>query len=136
MGSIIPAIEENFRTAPGPKNRALAGLSRGGRWTMATLVKYPGYFAYLGVLAGAYDVTTEPDVYTVEMLDNPAINRGTKLLWITVGGPEDVAYARTYATLALLDEHGVNYTFVQGTGGHVWDVWRRNLLEFAPLIFR
>jgi enterochelin esterase-like enzyme len=136
MGSIIPAIEENFRTAPGPKNRALAGLSRGGRWTMATLVKYPGYFAYVGVLAANYDVTTEPDVYTVELLDNPAINKGTKLLWITVGDKTDISYDRTHAMLALLDEHGVNYTFVQGTGGHVWGVWRYNLLEFAPLLFK
>jgi enterochelin esterase-like enzyme len=136
MGSIIPAIEGNYRTAPGAKNRALAGLSRGGRWTMATLVKYPGYFAYIGVFAANYDVTTEPDVYTVEMLDNPAINKGTKLLWITVGGPEDVSYIRTHDTLALLDEHGVNYTFVQGTGGHIWGVWRHNLFDFAPLLFK
>jgi enterochelin esterase family protein len=74
MGSIIPAIEENYRTAPGPKNRALAGLSRGGRCTMATLVKYPGYFAYLGVFGAEYTVTAD---YPVELLDNPAINKGT-----------------------------------------------------------
>jgi enterochelin esterase-like enzyme len=133
MGSIIPAIEENYRVAPGPKNRALAGLSMGGRLTMATLVKYPGYFAYIGSFGSEYTVTAD---YPVELLDNPAINEGTKLLLITVGGPEDISYSRTHATLALLDEHGVNYTFVQRTGGHVWDTWRHDLYDFAPLLFR
>jgi enterochelin esterase-like enzyme len=133
MGSIVPAIEENYRVAPGPKNRSLAGLSRGGRCTMATLVKYPGYFAYIGSFGAEYTVTAD---YPVELLDNPAINEGTKLLLITVGGPEDISYNRTHATLALLDEHGVNYTFVQRTGGHVWDIWRHDLYDFAPLLFQ
>jgi hypothetical protein len=33
-------------------------------------------------------------------------------------------------------KHGINHTFVQGTGGHVWDVWRHNLRDLAPRIFR
>ena len=100
---------------------------------MATLVKYPGYFAYLGVFGAEYTVTAD---YPVELLDNPAINKGTKLLLITVGDETDISYDRTHATLALLDEHGVNYTFVQRTGGHVWDTWRHDLYDFAPLLFK
>jgi enterochelin esterase-like enzyme len=133
MGSIIPAIEENYRVAPGGKNRALAGLSLGGFWTLDSLVKYPGAFAYIGVFSSGYLVSAD---YPAELLANPAINEGTNLLWITTGGPEDIAYNLTYATLALFDQYGINYTFVQGTGGHVWNTWRHNLYDFAPLLFR
>jgi enterochelin esterase family protein len=133
LGSIVPYIEENYRTAPGAKNRALAGLSLGGMWTTATIFSHPGEFAYAGVFSSGYRITQD---YPVELLDNPAINKKTKLLWITVGDPTDILYNFTYSTLALLDEHGVNYTFVQGTGGHIWGIWRHNLLDFAPLLFR
>ena len=133
MRSIVPYIEENYRTAPGPNNRALAGLSLGGIWTTDTLVKYPGYFGYIGVFSSGFFASAD---YPAELLDNPAINKGTKLLWITSGDQTDITYNLTQSTLALFDAHGVNYTYVQGTGGHVWGTWRHNLYDFAQLIFR
>jgi enterochelin esterase-like enzyme len=138
LGSIVPAIEQNYRVAPGAKNRALAGLSLGGLWTLDTLLLNPGAFAYLGVFSSGWFPATRDDLVQnhLDLLTNPAINKGTKLLWITVGGPEDIAYNNNYATLALFDQYHIKYTFVQGTGGHVWNTWRHNLLDFAPLLFR
>jgi enterochelin esterase-like enzyme len=138
MDSIIPTIEEYYRVAPGAQNRALAGLSLGGLWTLDTFLLEPGAFAYLGVFSSGWFPGFRTDlVQNFEyLLTNRVINKKTKLLWITVGGPEDIAYNNNYATLELLDEYGINYTFVQGTGGHVWDVWRHNLWDFAPLLFR
>jgi len=133
VGTIVPYIEENYRTAPGPNNRALSGLSLGGMWTTATLVKYPGYFSYIGVFSSGYRVNAD---YPADLLNNPAINKGTKLLWVTSGDQTDITYNLTMATLALFDQYGVNYTYVQGTGGHVWGTWRHNLFDFAQLIFR
>jgi enterochelin esterase-like enzyme len=138
LGSVIPAIEENFRVAPGPKNRALAGLSLGGLWSLDTLFLDPGEFAYIGVFSSGWFPGFRDDLvqnYSY-LLTDPAVNKDTKLFWITIGGPEDIAYNNNYATLALLDQYHINYTFVQGTGGHVWDTWRRNLRDFAPLLFR
>jgi len=138
MESIIPTIEEYFRVAPGAKNRALAGLSLGGLWTLDTILLEPGAFSYYGVFSSGWFPAFRADlVQNFEyLLTNPVINKRTKLLWITIGGPEDIAYINNYATLELLDQYDINYTFVQGTGGHVWDVWRHNLRDFAPLLFR
>jgi enterochelin esterase-like enzyme len=138
LGSIVPAIEENYRVAPGAKNRALAGLSLGGLWSLDTLMLDPGEFAYIGIFSSGWFPGFRDDLVQnySNLFTNPAINKKTKLLWITVGGPEDIAYTNNYATLALFDQYGINYTFVQGTGGHVWDTWRRNLRDFAPLLFR
>jgi enterochelin esterase-like enzyme len=137
LGSIVPKIERDFRAAPGARNRALAGLSLGGLWTFDTMLLHPGEFAYLGDFSSGWFQTTRDDLVQShsDLLSNRKINKDTKLLWITVGGPEDIAYDNNIATRALLDKYHVKYKFVQGTGGHVWDTWRRNLHDFAPLLF-
>ncbi len=138
LGSVVPAIEQNYRTAPGPQNRALAGLSLGGLWTLDTSLLDPGAFAYLGVFSSGWFPGFRTDLVQnhSDLLSNPAINKGTKLYWITVGDSTDIAYNNNYATLALFDQYGIKYTFVQGTGGHVWNTWRHNLFDFAQLLFR
>ncbi len=138
LGSIVPAIEENYRVAPGPKNRALAGLSLGGLWSLDTLFLDPGAFAYIGVFSSGWFPGFRDNLVQnySNLLKNPAVNKNTKLFWITVGGPEDIAYNNNFAMLALFDQYHVKYTFVQGSGGHVWNTWRHNLYDFAPLLFR
>lgn len=133
LGNIVPYIEENYRTAPGANNRALAGLSLGGFWTTTTHFSNPGVFGYVGVFSSGFRPSAD---YPVELLENPAINKDTKLLWLSSGDQTDITYNLTMSTLALLDQYGINYTFEQYTGGHVWGLWRHNLFDFAPLLFR
>jgi enterochelin esterase-like enzyme len=138
LGSIVPTIERNYRVAHGQANRALAGLSLGGLWTFDTMLLHPGEFAYLGDFSSGWFQKTRDDLVQnhSDLLRNPEVNTRTKLVWITVGGPEDIAYENNIATRALFDKYHIKYKFVQGTGGHVWDTWRRNLRDFAPLLFR
>ena len=138
VGSILPYIQKNYRAAPGARNRAMAGLSLGGLWTLDTLLQDPGTFVTWA--CSALDGSQRPAMNLVQnhadLLTNPAINKHTKLLWITVGDPRDIAYNNNFATLALFERIHIRYRFVQGTGGHVWDTWRHDLLSFAPLLFR
>jgi enterochelin esterase-like enzyme len=138
LGNIVPYIEQNYRAAPGGQNRALAGLSLGGLRTTMTVFSHPGEFAYAGVFSGGFTPST---AYPESLLDNPDLNKLTKLLWISAGNPTDIAYNGTQTMLARLDNHGVNYTYVDGpsigaTGGHVWDTWRKHLFTFAQLLFK
>jgi enterochelin esterase family protein len=133
LGNIVPYIEENYRTAPGAQNRALAGLSMGGFRTTTTVFSHPGVFAYVGVFSSGFIPST---AYPADLLANPDINKLTKLLWIASGDQTDITYNLTLSTLAMLDQYHVNYTFVQGTGGHIWGQWRHNLYDFAPLLFK
>jgi enterochelin esterase-like enzyme len=142
VGSVIPAVEQNFRVAAGPQNRALAGLSEGGLWTLDTLLLDPGEFGNVGVFSSGWFPAIDTDLVQnhLSLLTNPAINAGTKLFWITVGSTEDIAYANNSAMLAMFDKYGIKYTFVPGATiganyGHIWDTWRHDLLAFAPLLF-
>jgi enterochelin esterase-like enzyme len=138
LGSVIPAAEANFRIAPGPKNRALAGLSLGGLWTLNTMLQRPGSFAYYGIFSSGWFDSIREDLQKnhSDRLANPTINKETRLIWITCGGPEDVAYKNNLAMVEVFKKYQINHTFIQGTGGHVWDIWRKNLRDFAPLLFR
>jgi enterochelin esterase-like enzyme len=133
LGNIVPYIEENYRALHGWKGRALAGLSLGGFWTTTTHFSHPGEFAYIGVFSSGFIPSAD---YPVELLANPTINKRTKLLWIASGDETDITYNLTMSTLEMLDQYGINYTFEQYTGGHVWGNWRHDLLDFAPLLFR
>jgi enterochelin esterase-like enzyme len=35
-----------------------------------------------------------------------------------------------------LKSKGIEHTGVETPGAHTWMVWRRNLADFAPLLFR
>jgi enterochelin esterase-like enzyme len=145
LDSIIPFIEQNYRVAPGPKNRALAGLSMGGSHTRNTLLLHPGAFAYIGMFSGGsmsqaiIDDLVQNNIDLLSLV--AAINRDTKLLWFTVGNTTDIAYNGAQTTRALFDQYGVHYTYVPGSEiganyGHVRDTWRHALWAFAPLLFR
>ena len=59
-----------------------------------------------------------------------------KLIYFTQGGPEDLAYGNGMATLKLFDEAGIKYKYSESPGGHTWKVWRKNLKDLAPLLFK
>jgi enterochelin esterase-like enzyme len=90
-------------------------------------------FAYVGVFSSWFSPTA---AFPVELLENPTLNKRTKLLWFASGDETDITYNWTMATLDLLDQYGINYTFEQYSGGHIWGLWRQNLRDFAPLIFQ
>jgi enterochelin esterase-like enzyme len=147
MGSIVPYIEQNYRTAPGAKNRALAGLSMGSNHTRNVMLNYPHNFAYFGLYSsGAMSNATITDLVQnhEDLLTGLATSKDVKLIWISEGAQEAEAFPSVEVqltnTLALFDQYGVKYTYVPGAsigaiGGHVWDTWRKDLFTFAPLLF-
>lgn len=68
-------------------------------------------------------------------LKNPAINK-LRLFWISMGGEQDIAYQNGKNTLALLDKYGITCQTHDYPAGHTFLTWRRDLLAFAPLLFR
>jgi predicted alpha/beta superfamily hydrolase len=68
------------------------GLSLGGLWTLDTLLLEPGDFASLGVFSSGWfpRFRDNPVQNHSDLLTNPAINKKTKMFWITIGGPEDI----------------------------------------------
>jgi len=138
--SIIPFVEESFSVDTGSKNRALAGLSMGGIQTLYAGVNNTQLFAYLGVFSSGWIQPMQSDLANrqYEFMKNNVntINSNLKQLWIAMGGKEDIAYKNCQMMLAKFEELRIKYTYSEYPGGHTWPVWRNNLYNFAPLLFR
>jgi enterochelin esterase-like enzyme len=151
LGTIIPYIENSYRTQSGPQGRALAGLSAGSFHARNGLFSDPEEFSDYGFFSnGAMSSTQITDLSQ----NHPGLIKGVvkaqtagviKEIWITQGGEEPVAIPslanELQPTLTFYDQNGIKYDFVPGDTigaiyGHVWDTWRKDLVAFAPTLFR
>lgn len=128
LENLAPAAREAFHISDDPSRQALAGLSMGGGQTFTVLKTHPGEFAYIGVFSAGFG--------SAEGVDPQAINEGTRLLRLYVGDRSDFVYPSFMSSLETLDELGIAYEFDGPTPGpHGWDVWQKNLIDFAPRLF-
>jgi len=138
--SVIPFTEANFRVKKDAANRALAGLSMGGIYTLHTGVQNSEMFSSLGVFSSGWILPSLQEVADSEykfMTDNKSkINSNLKNFWISMGGKEDIAYKNCQVMMKKLDDLGIKYTYSEYPGGHTWPVWRNNLYNFAQLLFK
>jgi enterochelin esterase family protein len=136
MQDLIPEIDRTYRTLTERTQRALAGLSMGGGQAMQIGLANLDRFGYIGSFSGAgarnFDVQTS---YGGAFKDAAVFNKRVKLLWIGCGR-EDALFAGSTALHAALDKVGVKHVWNEGPGLHDWQVWRKHLYEFAPLLFR
>ncbi len=138
--SLIPFVEKNYRTKTGAANRALAGLSMGGIHTLYTGIKNSDQFSWLGVFSSGWIIPLQQAIadaqYDFMKIHADFLNSHLKLFWIAMGGKEDIAYKNCQIMLGKFDELKIKYTYSEYPGGHTWPVWRNNLYNFAPLLFR
>jgi enterochelin esterase-like enzyme len=138
LGDVMPYVERSYRTLPGRANRALAGLSMGGYQTLNVGLTNLDRFSQLGVFSSGLFGDKGPENFEkahAALLDAPATKQRLRLFWIATG-KDDFVMPATKGTLAMLDRHGIRYTYKETEGGHTWPNWRAYLREFAPLLFR
>jgi hypothetical protein len=58
-----------------------------------------------------------------------------RLLWIACGVDDNLVSANR-KLIAYLKDMGLTVTAVETPGAHHFNVWRDNLVQFAPLLFR
>ncbi len=137
---VIPLVEKTFRAETDAKNRALAGLSMGGLQTLYVGMKNTELFSSLGVFSSGWILpmlsTVADAQYAFIKKNDEKIRGNLKLLWIGIGGQEDIAYKNCQVMRSKFDELKISYIFNDYPGGHTWPVWRHNLYDFAPLLFR
>ncbi|MBZ5581068.1 MAG: hypothetical protein LAQ30_02480, partial [Acidobacteriia bacterium] len=151
---VMPYVDSHYRVQTGRPTRAIAGLSMGGSQTMDVAFRNLGKFAYVGVFSsgaslggggrrGAAPATATPatppppdweSTHKAD-LENPALKKGTKLIWLSTG-VDDGLITSSRATVDLLKKHGFEPVFKESPGAHTWINWRNYLTEFAPQLFQ
>jgi enterochelin esterase-like enzyme len=137
---VIPFVEKNYRVETDSKNRALAGLSMGGIQTLYVGINNTDLFSYLGVFSSGWILPMQSKLadaqYDFMQKNIDKIKKNLRLLWIGIGGKEDIAYNNCQMMRTKLDEMKMKYEYVDYPGGHTWPVWRHDLYKIAPLLFK
>ncbi len=131
---LIPFMESHYRILPGRENRAMAGLSMGGMQTFLTALPHLDKFAYIG----GFSPGVPQALFDEGPLKNSTeFNKQVKLLWLGTGTVEKANNPNIYVLHQALDKAGVKNTYYESPGtAHEWLTWRRDLNQFAPLLFR
>lgn len=131
LAEVILRVEQDYRVIRDRKSRAVAGLSMGGGEAFLAGLKHPDLFAWIAPMSAA--TFDDPDKM-FPALDAKEAGK-IKLLWIACG-KEDGLLKDNRKFKSWLTSKNIQFTEVETNGAHTWPVWRRNLVELAPLLFR
>jgi enterochelin esterase family protein len=132
---IVPLVDANYSTQTTPRQRAIAGLSMGGRHAQLVGFKGLDLFRSFGILS-AGDPASETSV--PEFLNDPQINSKVDYLFVGLGTYENQPTNRSVVFHGILEKHGVTHDYyIGGNGGHDWATWRDHLhARLLPNLFR
>ncbi len=133
FAEVIPAVETEYRASKDRKDRAIAGLSMGGAESLYTGLNNLDRFAYVGAFSsGGLGADFDAEF---PKLTSAEANRRLKELWISCG-TDDGLITFNRDLVKWLKGKNVKLTAVETPGRHAWMVWRRDLIQFTPLLFR
>ena len=132
LTEVMPQVESEYRVTKDRNARAIAGLSMGGSESLLTGLNNLDKFSWVGAFSsGGIPEDFQKDF---PVLDAKA-NQQLHLLWIACG-TEDRLITVNRNLRGWLKTKDVKMTEIETPGMHTWMVWRRNLVEFAGLLFR
>ena len=166
LEEIMPQVEKAYHVTKDRTQRAIAGLSMGGAESTCVGLNHLDKFTWVGSFSGAVvmfsrgptatppnsgaapapgaaagpggrgmSLTPEAIGKVFPALDAKA-NAQIRLLWIGCGSDDSLLSANRQFK-AFLDSKGIKVTYTEFPGyAHVWPLWRRNLTDFAPLLFK
>lgn len=132
LTEVMPRVESEYRITKDRNARAIAGLSMGGSESLLTGLNNLDKFSWTGAFSsGGLPEDFQKDFPSL----NAKANQQLHLLWIACG-TEDNLISLNRNLREWLTSKGIKHADIETPGMHTWMVWRRNLVEFAQLLFR
>jgi enterochelin esterase-like enzyme len=129
---VMPTVERMYHVSADRESRAIAGLSMGGAESLYVGLNNLDRFAWVGAFsAGGLGEDFDKQFPSLDAKANSQL----RLLWVSCG-TEDFLIAPNRKFHAWLEAKGISSHYVETSGMHTWMVWRRNLSNLAPLLFR
>jgi enterochelin esterase family protein len=132
LTEVIPRVEAEYLVRKDRESRAIAGLSMGGAESLLVGLNTLNDFAWIGAFSSG-GITLDFDKEFPGL--NVSANAQLRLLWIACG-TDDQLIEINRTLRAWLASKAIQHADIETPGAHTWLVWRRNLTEFAPLLFR
>ncbi len=132
LTEVMPRVESEYRITKDRKERAIAGLSMGGSESLLAGLNNLDKFSWVGAFSsGGIPEDFQKDFPSLDATANQQLH----LLWIACG-TEDHLITVNRNLREWLRAKGMKHADIETPGMHTWMVWRRNLAEFAALLFR
>ncbi len=132
LDEVMPQVEKSYRISEDRQSHAIAGLSMGGTESLVTGLNHLDRFAWVGAFSSGGLNTNYAAQFPA--LDSKA-NDKLRLLWIACG-KDDRLLESNQQFCGWLKSENIRYTWTESAGAHSFLVWRRDLGEFAPLLFQ
>jgi enterochelin esterase-like enzyme len=132
FNEVIPMVESSYHVSKERQDHAIAGLSMGGAETLYVGLNALDRFAYFGAFSmGGLAEDYAKDFPSLSASDAAKI----KVLWISCG-KDDHLLPTDEKVRDFIQSKGIKVEWVETPGHHQWQVWRRNLINFAPQLFQ
>ena len=138
FNDIVTWVDNNYRTRPTKRYRAIAGLSMGGYHSLYISANQPDDFAYVGLFSPAINRMDKGKSTIYNDLETKLITQfkqRPKLYWMGIG-KDDFLYKDNAEFRKLLDKNRLRYTYHESDAGHEWANWRDYLVIFTQLLFK
>lgn len=136
LKDLIPMIDKTFRTKTDRQNRAMAGLSWGGKQTFDIVLNNTDKYAYIGTFSGAIFGADLNNGFGGVLNDAAKFNKDMKYFFMGRGTTESIGMA-TVSVVKQLREKGINVEQYDSEGtDHEWLTWRRCFAQFIPHLFK
>src|SRR5205085_11535527 len=132
LTELIPQVEATYLVTKDRNSRGIAGLSMGGSESLLTGLNTLDKFGWVGAFSSG-GISEDFDK-EFPALDSKATER-LHLLWIACG-TDDRLIDINRKFRGWLASKNIRHLDIETPGAHTWMVWRRNLTEFAALLFR
>jgi enterochelin esterase family protein len=134
VDELVPTVKQRYRVNANPASWAIVGLSLGGEFGMAAGLKHPELFRTIAAISGSL-VPASFDSRFGPALARQDIAKNYRLIWIGCGR-DDIFYGGAQAFAQRLEAAKVPHTFRQFSGTHAMPVFREELVELLPKLFR
>jgi enterochelin esterase-like enzyme len=125
LEAVIPYVESHYATQRDSQHRAIAGPSLGGWQALCIGLKHTDRFAWVGGFSPALISDVLPSTYSDRV----------RLLWLSCGD-KDSLKGQCETLHQTLEEKNVPHIWHVSPGAHEWPVWKNDLRQFTPLLFR
>jgi enterochelin esterase-like enzyme len=132
LTEVMPRVDAEYRVTKDRNARAIAGVSMGGSESLLTGLNHLDKFSWIGSFSmGGIPKDFQKDFPALDAKANQQLH----LLWVACGTEDNVITVNRNLR-EWFKTKGVKVTEIETAGSHTWIVWRRNLTEFASLLFR
>jgi len=158
---LIPFVDKTYRTIADAGHRAIAGLSRGGMYTLVIAFNDIEYFGWVGTFSAGLPLLPDVEVqippppnadtyrgsnitrsidadrFLAHLPDlRASANEQLKLLYVGIGIRDGLITSHR-TVRQILETEGIDVVYKEAAGyGHEWPYWRVALQDFLPRLFK